>query len=162
MGSRRRRRSSSKTTTNSGSAGGNMDQAMEKLPPVSAKDSNSMYTGILGGQLGAMGDTLGGLIENGQKMMSGNPAMANFVRAVGGQPVQFETPDFLFGLADKFKSEQPQPAAPAQQPQQEPQWLANLPPEMKRRYYAQQGQSPYTFDVNNYMRDQNLGGQGGR
>lgn len=158
MGSRRK--SSSQTTTNSGSAGGNMDQAMEKLPPVSAKDSNSMYKGMLGGQLGVIGDTLGGLIENGQKMMSDNPGMANFIRAAGGQPMQFETPDFLSGLADKFKSEQPQPnAAPAQQQQQEPQWMANLSPEMKQRYYAQQGQSPYGFNINNYMRDQNLGGR---
>lgn len=141
-----------------------MGQAMEKLPPVSAKDSNSMYTGILGGQLGAMGDTLGGLIENGQKMMSDNPAMANFVRAVGGQPVQFETPDFLKDLVAKANPPAPGQTAQVapQQPQQEPQWLANLPLEMKRRYYANQGQSPYTFDVNNYMRDQNLGGQGGR
>jgi len=157
MGSKKRSRS--QTTTNSGSAGGNMDQAMNKLPPVSAKDSNSMYTGMLGGQLGAIGDTLGGLIENGQQMMADNPGMANFMRAVGGQPMQFETPECLQGLADKFKSEQPQPAAPAQQPQQEPQWLANLPPHMKQKYYAQQGQSPYGFNINNYMRDQNLGGR---
>lgn len=118
-----------------------------------------MYTGMLGGQLGVIGDTLGGLIEHGQNMMADNPGMANFVRAVGGQPMQFETPDFLSGLADKFKSEQPQPQYTEPQQPQEPQWLANLPPHMKQKYYAQQGQSPYGFNINNYMRDQNLGGR---
>jgi hypothetical protein len=120
-----------------------------------------MFNSMFGKQMGALGDVLGGLIENGQSMMSDNPALANFTRAIGGQPMQFQTPDFLQGMKDKYD---PQPAAPAQgmaQPQ-EPQWMANMTPEMKTRFYANQSQSPYGFNINNHMRDQNLGGQGGR
>ena len=156
MGSKRR--STTTSTTNSGSAGGNMDQAMEKLPPATAEGAKKMYSGMLGDQLGVVGDVLGGLVENGQSMMSDNPAFANFMRAAGGQPMQFQTPDFLKGLQSRMTPQQ-EPQAPQQAPQQaEPQWMANMTPEMKQRYYAN-GQSPYTFDVNNYMRDQNLGGR---
>jgi hypothetical protein len=139
-----------------------MNQAMSKLPPATAASTQKMYNSLLGGQLGVIGETLGGLIDNGQKMMSDNPALANFMRAAGGQPMQFETPDFLKDLAAKAMPQEP--AAPVEQaPQQaEPQWMANMTPEMKQRFYANRGQSPYTFNINDYMRDQQLGGQGGR
>ena len=154
-----RSKSKSQSTQSTGSAGGNMDQAMEKLPPASAAGAKKMYSGILGDQLGVVGDVLGGLIENGQSMMSDNPGLANFMRAAGGQPMQFQTPDFLKGLQSRM-TPQEEPQAPQQAPQQaEPQWMENMTPEMKQRYYANRGQSPYNFDVNNYMRDQNLGGR---
>jgi len=155
-------RSSSKGSSG-GSAGGNMDSAMKKLPPVSGKDSSALFNGMFSKQMGALGDVLGGLIENGQQMMSDNPALANFTRAIGGQPMQFETPGFVKDLQAKYGPADT-PAAPAQgmaQPQ-EPQWMANMTPEMKTRFYANQNQSPYGFNINNHMRDQNLGGQGGR
>ena len=156
-------RSKSKSSSGGSSASGNMDSAMEKLPPVSGKDSAGLFNGMFSQQMGALGDVLGGLIENGQSMMSDNPALANFTRAVGGMPMEFETPSFVKELQAKYgpKDEPAAPAAPAA-PQQEPQWMANMTPEMKQRYYANQGQSPYGFNINNYMRDQNLGGQGGR
>jgi hypothetical protein len=111
-----------------------------------------------------IGETLGGLIENGQQMMSDNPGLKNFMRAAGGMPMEFQTPDFLKDLAAKAMPQEPAaPVAQEQAPQQaEPQWMANMTPEMKQRFYANRGQSPYTFNINNYMRDQQLGGQGGR
>lgn len=154
-------KSKSKSSSSSGSASSNMGNAISKVGKATAESTQNMYNSLLGGQLGVIGETLGGLIENGQSMMSDNPALANFLRATGGQPMQFETPDFLKDLAAKVnppQQEQPQ----AQPQQQEPQWMANMTPEMKQRYYANQGRSPYSFDINNYMRDQNLGGQGGR
>ena len=157
-------RSKNKSSSGGSSAEGNMDSAMKKLPPVSGKDSAGLFNGMFSQQMGALGDVLGGLIENGQQMMSDNPALANFTRAVGGMPMQFETPGFVKDLQAKYGPAD-EPAAPAASsaPQQEPQWMANMTPEMKQRYYANQGQSPYGFNINNYMRDQNLGGgQGGR
>jgi len=153
-------RSKSKSSSGGSSASGNMDSAMKKLPPVSGKDSSKMFNGMFSQQMGALGDVLGGLIENGQSMMADNPALANFTRAVGGMPMQFEAPSFVKELQAKYGPKD-EPVAPAA-PQQEPQWMANMTPEMKQRYYANQAQSPYGFNINNYMRDQNLGGQGGR
>ena len=67
-----------------------------------------MYNSLLGGQLGIIGETLGGLIEHGQKAMESNPAMANFMRAVGGQPIELDTPDVLAEFVAKYKPQEPQ------------------------------------------------------
>ena len=156
MGSRRKSRST--TTTNSGSAGGNMDQAMQKLPPVTADTTAKMYGGMLGTQLGVVGDVLGGLIENGNKFMENNPAAANFIRAAGGMPMQFETPDFLKGLREKYgpaPEEQPAPQQPAQPMQP---WMQHVNPQQAQAYQQwQMANGGQNFNVNDYMRTQNLG-----
>ena len=120
MGSRKKSKSSS--TSNSGSASGNMNAAISKLPPATAASTTSMYNNLLGGQLGVIGETVGGMIEQGHKMMADNPGMANFMRAVGGQPMQFETPQMIKDLQAKAESLQApaQPAEPAQAAPQAP------------------------------------------
>lgn len=156
MGSRKK--SKSTTTTNTGSAGGNMDQAMAKLPPATAEGTKKMYSGMLGEQLGVIGDTLGGLIESGNKFMEQNPAAANFIRAVGGQPMQFDTPDFLKGMMDKYNPPAPEPTPQPQPEQQMPAWMQHVNPQQRAAYQqwmnANGGQN---FNVNEYMRNQNLG-----
>lgn len=133
MGSRRR--SSSRSTTNSGSAGGNMDQAMQKLPPVSAKDSGNMYNSMLGGQLGIIGELLGPLIQGGQQMMQSNPGLANFMANTGQQVQQMEQPQWLTdfsaaakGLGQQMNTQAAQP--PAVEPKQPP-YFSRLSPEQQ-------------------------------
>ena len=156
MGSRSKSRST--TTTNSGSAGGNMDQAMKKLPPATAEGVNKMYTGMLGGQLGVIGDTLSGLIESGNKFMEANPAAANFIRAVGGQPMLFETPEFLKGMAAKYNPPAPEPTPTAAPQQAMPAWMQYANPDSKTAYQQwMEANGHKNFDVNDYMRNQNLG-----
>jgi hypothetical protein len=156
MGSRSNSRST--TTTNSGSAGGNMDSAMSKLPPATAEGANKMYQTMLGGQLGVLGDTLGGLVESGNKFMESNPAAANFIRAVGGQPMQFETPDFLKGMADKYNPPKPEPTPTAEPQQAVPAWMQHASPDGRAAYEQwMNANGGKNFNVNDYMRNQNLG-----
>lgn len=166
MGSRKKSKSSSSSSSTSGAtAGQNMSTAMSKLPPATAESTTNMYNNLLGGQLGVIGETLGGLIEHGQNMMADNPGMANFMRAVGGQPMQFETPQMIKDLQAKAESLQApaQPAEPAQAaPQQQmPPWASQLTPQQYQRYQNMQqkrGQySPGQFNINDYMRSNNLG-----
>lgn len=148
MGSRKKRKSSSSSSSTSGAtAGQNMNQAMSKLPPATAQGTQNMYNSLLGGQLGTIGETLGGLIDHGQQMMGNNPGMANFLRAVGGQPMQFETPQMIKDLQAKAEELQA-PAQEQQQAQAAPQQM--LP-------YSNGIFSPGQFNINDYMRRQNLG-----
>jgi hypothetical protein len=151
-------KSKSKSSSSSGSAGSNMANAISQVGRSTQAGTNGWLNSLMGEQSSTIARTIMPLIESGQQMMSDNPALANFLRATGGQPMQFETPDLIKSMMPQ-QEVAPAPAAPQQQ---EPQWMANLTPEMKQRFYATQGQSPYGFNINNYMRDQNLGGQGGR
>ena len=81
MGSRSK--SSSQSTQNTGSAGGNMDQAMSKLPPTSAATSGGMFNSMMGGQMGAIGEGIASLISGGTQQMNDNPAFRNFAQKTG-------------------------------------------------------------------------------
>lgn len=154
MGSRKKSKSSSSSSSTSGAtAGGNMNTAMSKLPPVTAQSTQNMYKDMLGGQLGIMGEALGGLIDHGQQAMAGNPGMANFMRAVGGQPMQFETPQMIKDLQAKAQELQA-PAQQEQQAQAAPQQQQKMPP-----WATSVGANGYPgqFNINDYMRRQNLG-----
>ncbi len=151
-------KSKSKSSSSSGSASSNMANAISQVGTSTQAGTNNWLNSLMGEQSSTIARTLMPLIESGQQMMADNPGLANFLRATGGQPMQFKTPDLISSMMPQQEAT-PTPAAPQQQ---EPQWMANLTPEMKQQFYATQGQSPYGFNINNYMRDQNLGGQGGR
>lgn len=130
----------SRKSSGSGSAG-----------KTDAKSSMSMYNGLLGGQLGTIGETLGGLISHGQKFMEDNPAAANFIRAVGGQPMKFDAPDFIQDLKDRGAQTSPEEAARQGVSPQGPAWSYNIP---GRRNF-----STGLFNINDHMRNQDLGGR---
>ena len=137
-----------------------MNQAMQKLPPVTADTTAKMYGGMLGQQLGVVGDVLGGLIEQGNSFMESNPGMANFIRAAGGMPMQFETPDFLKGLAAKHAPAPQEQPAPQQPEAPMPAWMQHMSPQQAQAYQQwQMANGGQNFNVNDYMRTQNLGGR---
>lgn len=84
------------------------------VPKASASGAMGMYDKMLGGQLGTIGNALGGLVDKGMQFMEDNPGKANFIRAIGGMPIQLDTPDSIQGFIDKYRpKEPPAPAAPA-------------------------------------------------
>ena len=137
MGSRGK--SSSQSTQNTGSAGGNMDQAMRKLPPTSAATSGGMFNSMMGDQLGAMGEGIASLISGGTQQMNDNPAFRNFAQKTGQKIQGFEQPQWLTDFAEKARGwapQQPQqPPAEGQpgQAQQQP-WMSRMSPEQQARY----------------------------
>lgn len=137
MGSRKKSSSrSSQSTQNSGSASGNMNQAMAKLPPVTAQSTQNMFNGMFGQQMGAIGQMLGPLIQGATQQMNSNPGLANFAQHTGHKIQGFEQPEWLTQFAEAAKGMAPQaPAEPAQpaQPQQ-PAWMAKMSPEQQARF----------------------------
>jgi len=135
------------------------------VPKATESSTVGMYNNLLGGQLGTIGDTLGGLIEHGQKFMESNPAAANFIRVAGGQPMQFEAPGFIKDMRDRAAALSPAEAA-RQNPQptpENPSWMQFVSPEQRARYDQYTGVTqPSQFNINDFMRNQKLGGQGGR
>ena len=138
MGSRGK--SSSQSTQNTGSAGGNMDQAMRKLPPTSAATSGGMFNSMMGGQMGAIGEMLSPLISGANQQMADNPGFQNFMKETGQKIKGAEQPEWLTqfseaakGLGEKFRPSQPEMPQQTQQPQQ-PSWMQRMSPEQQARY----------------------------
>ena len=131
-------------------------------PKATEAGATGMYNNILGGQLGTIGDALGGMIEHGQKLMEDNPAAANFIRAAGGQPMQFEAPQLVKDLRDRGAAVSPAEAA-RQNPQptpENPSWMQFVNPEQRARYNQYTGVTqPSQFNINDFMRNQKLGRQ---
>ena len=72
------------------------------VPKASASGAMGMYDKMLGGQLGTIGNALGGLVDKGMQFMEDNPGKANFIRAIGGMPIQLDTPDTEKGLTARL------------------------------------------------------------
>ena len=81
------------------------------VPKATESSTVNMYNNLLGGQLGVIGDALGGMVNHGMQLMENNPGKANFIRAIGGMPIQMDTPDFMQSFIDKQRPKEP--AAPA-------------------------------------------------
>ena len=136
----------SRSKSSSSNTSGATSSTMGKL--AGGRTSNSTLMGLLeqlqGSQLGGMLPIIGALIKDGKGTMASNP-MAPFF----GQPIQVQTPDFLSGFIEKHNPQEPQqPQQPQQQPPQMPNYMGGM---------GQTGIGTVPFDINEYMRNQNLG-----
>ena len=81
------------------------------MPKATEAGAMGMYNNMLGSQLGVIGDTFSNMVDQGMQFMEDNPGKANFIRAIGGLPIQLDTPDFMQTFIDKYQPKEP--AAPA-------------------------------------------------
>ena len=77
------------------------------LPKATEAGAMGMYNDLLGGQLGVIGDAFGGMLQQGMQWMDDNPGKANFMKAVGGMPIQLDRPDFMQEFIKKYGTQEP-------------------------------------------------------
>ena len=111
------------------------------------KVSNEVVAGmqqdLANKQLGSLLPIFAELVQNGQGMFGNNPMMG-LMGSMFGQPMQVQTPDFLAEFIAKYNP--PEPEQP--QPPQMPNYMGGM---------GQTGIGAVPFNINEYMRNQNLG-----
>ena len=85
----------------------NRSSGGSSVPKASASGAMGMYDNMLGGQLGTISEAMGGLVDQGMQFMEDNPGKHNFIRAIGGMPIQLDTPGFMQDFIDRYRPEEP-------------------------------------------------------
>jgi hypothetical protein len=140
MGSRSRS-SSSNTSGATSSTMGNLSKNR-----VSNEAVAGMQQGLANSQLGSTLGVVDALVRNGHQMFGDNIGM-KIMGGMFGMPIQMQTPDFLSEFINKYNP--PEPQQPQQpQPPQMPNYMGGM---------GQTGIGTVPFNINEYMRNQNLG-----
>ena len=138
----------SKSKSRSSNTSGATKSTMANL--AKGKMSNEAVAGmqqdLANSQMGSILPIFAELVQNGQGMFGSNPMM-NMLGGMFGMPVQMQTPDFLQDFIKKYNP--PEPQQPQQpQPPQMPNYMNGM---------GQTGIGAVPFNINEYMRNQNLG-----
>lgn len=130
-------RSKSRSSNTSGATSSTMANLANK--GVSNEKVYGMQQDLSNSQMGSLLPIFAELVQSGQGMFGSNP-MSSMMGAMFGQPVQMQTPDFLKEFIAKYNPPEPEPQTQAQR-------FGNIPT-------LPNGQP---FNINQYMRNQNLG-----
>ena len=137
-------RSKSRSSNTSGATSSTMANLSKNR--VSNEAVAGMQQDLANSQLGSMLPIFSEIVQNGQSMFGSNPMM-NMLGGMLGMPVQMQTPDFLQDFIKKYNP--PEPQQPQQpQPPQMPNYMGGM---------GQTGIGTVPFNINEYMRNQNLG-----
>lgn len=142
MGSRSRS-SSSNTSGATSSTMGNLAKGGASNEAVAG-----MQQDLSNSQLGSTLGVVDALTRNGHQMFGDNIGL-KIMGGMLGMPIQTQTPDFLKDFIKKYSPPEPQQPQPQpQQPPQMPNYMGGM---------GQTGIGTVPFDINEYMRNQNLG-----
>lgn len=142
MGSKKK----SNSQNTSAASNQQMQQLMQNQP--SNEELGAQQQQMANSQMGNVASGISEMVQAGQQMFGQNPMM-NILGGMMGMPVKMQTPDFLQNFIQKYNPQEPQQP---QQPQQQQQ-----PPQMPNQIGGQTGIGTVPFDINEYMRNQNLG-----
>ena len=138
----------SRSRSSSSNTSGSTKSSMANLAKgaVSNEAVAGMQQDLSSKQMGSMLPIFAELVQSGQGMLGKNPMM-NMLGGMFGMPVQMETPDFLQDFIKKYNPPEPQPPQQPQPPQM-PNYMNGM---------GQTGIGTVPFNINEYMRNQNLG-----